>query len=216
MKKFFFIFPILALGLFFPLTGLWASIFPNDTKMAYVVATGAGSDCTDLLSATTTPRTLLWGKITTNSKESANINVSGINFLDSTYSLEGVAETFAPLVVPAGDTVSCTRTTGKSFIYRIAYVDYDITLVSNDINVNINGGTASTTIGTIGTTTMISNIENIGYIATTTQLANGQTFTQAVYNLPFNLFIFMAVLFFAVMLIVVLSIYFIKTKKDDY
>lgn len=216
MKKFFFILPLLLVGLLFPFTGLLASIFPNDTKMAMRIATGTGSACTDILDATSTPRTLLWGKITTNTASSDSIiNVDGVNFLDSTYSLQGVVETFAPVVVPAGIAVTCTRTTGRSFIFRIAYVDYDLTQVSNDININING-TASSTIGTVGTTTMINNIENIGYIATTTQLANGQTFTEAVFNIPFNLFIFMAVLFFAIMLIVVLSIYFIKTKKDDY
>lgn len=108
----------------------FASIFPNDTKSVYLdLPASGGTTCGTLLASSTHDRTALYATIRTPTGNLGTININGSTFLDNQTNQD--IDTFAPTLIPAGESVTCTRANNKPFSFRLSYVDYDLTLVPN-------------------------------------------------------------------------------------
>jgi ABC-type multidrug transport system fused ATPase/permease subunit len=194
MKKFFFISLLLLLGLLSPLTGLLAVSSGNATDKLYY-----------------------------NLNENINAYVPTELYLFAYYNLNGEFI----LSNPEGDLASYIKnndTLGNGQAIKVIYA-YQDDISSSDYNTVIADYesreytviyyTNEINIGTLNYSTT-DDISIVNYTATTTKIDENTSVIIGSYYIPFILFIFMSVLFFAIMLVVVLSIYFIKTKKNDY
>lgn len=106
-------------------------MFPNDAKTIsiFTPATG-GTICPDLLSAVSTPRTLLQGKIITDGANVGQINIGTDTYLDNQKNQVISLET---PVIFTDKVISCVRANNKPFQFTITYLDYDLTTQATNL-----------------------------------------------------------------------------------
>jgi hypothetical protein len=107
-----------------------ASIFPNDTKTAYIDVT-AGTSGTLLPAISEHDRTILYATIRAVPSIDCAILIGASQYLSSLGNT--TMETFAPQIILANESVTYIKTQNKQCVLRVAYTDYDLSLVPNNV-----------------------------------------------------------------------------------
>jgi hypothetical protein len=187
--------------IFLFLVALPVGAFPNDAKTVFIDAHSGISG--DILTSVSYVRTILNVSSNCDSGKDAHILADGLLILDS----EGVTlinkDVSTPLL--ANDDLTWTKPlTNDRCFFTVVYTDYNLASSTS--------GVYNDTYGTTTPTAMITNIENIGYVATTTITSSGESVTQGLYIIPFILFKFIFLLLLLTLSVIIILI-FMKRKK---
>lgn len=103
----------------------YASHYPNDAIGLVLPVSGAGSVCPDILSATNTPRTLLYARLNSSTGGASSLSI-GTSTLYLSNQSQNVAEKYVPIVY-TNEALICTRQNNQSVVFSVVYVNYDLT-----------------------------------------------------------------------------------------
>lgn len=131
----------------------------NSSALTFKTLTtsAGGTTCADLMSATTTPYTIVWARITTRYDENPNawIYLGGTTEVLQSRGDENTW-TFAPIKVPVNTAITCARTSGKSITFEVVveptaslYYPQDVRLLESEVGFTVD--TSSTPVDFTGT-----------------------------------------------------------------
>lgn len=119
--------------------------FPNDAIAVMYPASGAGSGCSTLLSATTTPITILHAEIRSSNTAGQEQVLIGSDYYLKSWDREVVKN--APVLVN-NQNITCVRGTGDSVDFSIVYVPYDLRARPDPVTIiSYSSGTAPAVSG---------------------------------------------------------------------
>ena len=183
--------PLISAILFLGAGVVNASFFPNDTLCVYQDST-TGSSGILLPAISTHTRTIVYATIRALPQVEGRLFVNGVQFLYNVSAQD--ITSFAPVPIPLNDNINYTKTNNKEVAFRVCYVNYDLTLVPNNL----------VTIGSIS----FSNTVKLASTSHDTVLT-ASTSVQ-VYNTMTAGDMIMVLLFIGVIMLMLLNLFFHK------